>query len=41
MNLARQNGLAAYFIIHNDAGFREESTPAFKPYFISDRIKNE
>ena len=39
--LARQNGLAAYFIIHNDAGFREESTPAFKPYFVSDRIKNE
>ena len=41
LELARQNGLAAYFIIHNDAGFREESTPAFKPYFVSDRIKNE
>ena len=36
--LARQNGLAAYFIIHNDAGFREESTPAFKPYIVSDRL---
>ena len=41
LELARQNGLAAYFIIHNDAGFREESTPAFKPYFVGDRIKNE
>ncbi len=38
LELARQNGLAAYFIIHNDAGFREESTPAFKPYFVNDRL---
>ena len=39
LELARQNGLAAYFIIHNDTGFRDKSTPAFKPYFVSDRIK--
>ena len=38
IELARQNGLAAYFIIHIDAGFREESTAAFKPYFVNDRL---
>ena len=36
LELARQNGLAAYFIIHADAGFREISTPGFNSYFVYD-----
>ena len=39
LELARQNGLAAYFIIHNDAGFREESTPAFNPILSVTELK--
>ncbi len=38
LELARQNSLTAFFIIHEDGGFREESTPAFKPYFVGDRL---
>ena len=34
--LALKNQLAAYFIIHTDTGFREKSTPGFKPYFVDD-----
>ena len=36
--LALKNQLAAYFIIHTDTGFREKSTPAFKPYFVGDNL---
>ena len=39
--LALKNKLAVFFIIHADGEFKEESTPAFKPHFVSDRIKNE
>ena len=38
MNLARQNGLAAYFIIHGDVGFEEISTPRFQPYFVDNKL---
>ena len=34
--LAVENGIAAYFIIRRDEGFREQSTPQFRPYFVSD-----
>ena len=36
--LARQNGLAAYFIIHGDVGFEEISTPRFQPYFVDNKL---
>ena len=36
LELARQYGLPAYFIIHADAGFREKSTPGFNSYFVYD-----
>ena len=36
--LARQNGLAAYFIIYGDVGFEEISTPRFQPYFVDNKL---
>ena len=36
LTLATKNGLAAYFIMHTDTGFEEQSTAAFKPYFVAD-----
>ena len=36
--LAVENGLAAYFIMHDDGGFREEFTPEFQPYFVGENL---
>ena len=37
--VARNNGLAVYFIIHTDTGFNDEFTLGFEPYLVAERIK--
>lgn len=36
--LAVQYGLAAYFIMHHDEGFREKFTPGFKSCLVDDKL---
>ena len=36
--MAQNNGLAAYFIVHTDAGFNDKFTPGFEPYFAGERL---
>ena len=36
--LAVKNGLAAYFIVHDNGSFIEEFTPEFQPYFVGDNL---
>ena len=39
--LAVQYGLAAYFIMHHDEGFREKFTPGFESRFVNGNLPIE
>lgn len=39
LEVAQQHGLAAYFIIHAEEGFRDQYTSGFEPYLVAERLK--